>query len=200
MSSQLAASVIPEEQQARSGTYTLLGAVLNSPCSEQIVDLLTSIDVTGVSGESLPWNKLQGAIATADLEELAHEHHALFVGLGRGELLPYGSVYLTGFLQEKPLADLRTDLQQLGFEAAEHTHEPEDHAGALCEVMGIMAGSPDDFPHDTQKAFFSRHMGPWMTEFFDDLIKARDSGFYRAVGEFGRAFIAMEKRYFEMEV
>ena len=183
-----------------SGTYTLLGAVLNSPCSEQIVDLLTSIDVTGVSGESLPWNKLQGAVATADLEELAHEHHALFVGLGRGELLPYGSVYLTGFLQEKPLADLRTDLQQLGFEAAENTHEPEDHAGALCEVMGIMAGSPDDFPHDTQKAFFSRHMGPWMTEFFDDLIKARDSGFYRAVGEFGRAFIAMEKRYFEMEV
>ena len=63
-----------------------------------------------------------------------------------------------------------------------------------------MAGSPDDFPHDTQKAFFSQHMGSWMTEFFDDLIKARESGFYRAVGEFGRAFIAIEKRYFEMEV
>ena len=200
MSSQLVASVVPEEQQARSGTYTLRGALLNAPCSEQVVDLLTSIDVADVSGESLPWNKLQAEITNSDLEELAHEHHALFVGLGRGELLPYGSVYLTGFLQEKPLADLRTDLKRLGFETADDTHEPEDHAGALCEVMGIMAGSPDDFPHDTQKAFFSQHMGSWMTEFFDDLIKARESGFYRAVGEFGRAVISIEKRYFEMEV
>ena len=72
--------------------------------------------------------------------------------------------------------------------------------GALCEVMGIMAGSPNEFSHETQMAFFSQHMGPWMTEFFDDLIKARESGFYRSVGEFGRAFIAIEKQYFAMEV
>ena len=82
MSSQLAASVVPEEQQARSGTYTLLGAVLNSPCSEPVVDLLTSIDVTGVSGESLPWNKLQGAIATADLEELKEKAKSHYWGRG----------------------------------------------------------------------------------------------------------------------
>jgi TorA maturation chaperone TorD len=200
MNSQPAASVVSEEQQARSGTYTLLGALLNSPCSAPVVDLLTSIDISDSSGEALPWGKLQSGIVGADLDDLAHEYHALFVGLGRGELLPYGSVYLTGFLQEKPLADLRVDLQALGFEVTDSTHEPEDHAGALCEVMGIMAGSPDEFSHETQKAFFSQHMGSWMTEFFDDLIKARESGFYRSVGEFGHAFIAIEKQYFAMEV
>jgi len=200
MSLQPVALVVSEEQQARSGTYTFLGALLNAHCSEPVADLLASIDTSGSSGESLPWDKLQSEIDGADLEELAHEYHALFVGLGRGELLPYGSVYLTGFLQEKPLADLRTDLQRLGFEVTETTHEPEDHAGALCEVMGIMAGSPDEFSHETQKVFFSQHMGSWMTEFFDDLIKARDSGFYRAVGEFGHAFITIEKQYFAMEV
>ncbi len=194
-------TAVSEEEQARAGVYALLGNVLAQPCSEAVRDFLGSISLEGSAPDSqLPWARLQAEITTADLPELAHEYHALFVGLGRGELLPYGSVYLTGFLQEKPLADLRIDLKRLGFEAADDTHEPEDHAGALCEVMGIMAGSPDDFPHDTQKVFFSQHMGSWMTEFFDDLIKARESGFYRAVGEFGRAFIAIEKRYFEMEV
>ena len=200
MTSQPAVSVVTEEQHARSGTYTLLGALLNSPCSEPVVNLLTSIDISDSSGEALPWSKLQSGIVNADLDDLAHEYHALFVGLGRGELLPYGSVYLTGFLQEKPLADLRANLQELGFEVTDNTHEPEDHVGALCEVMGIMAGSPNEFSHETQMAFFSQHMGPWMMEFFDDLIKARESGFYRSVGEFGRAFIAIEKQYFAMEV
>jgi TorA maturation chaperone TorD len=134
------------------------------------------------------------------MQELAHEYHALFIGLGRGELLPYGSVYLTGFLQEKPLAELRQDLARLGLEVTEETHEPEDHAGALCEVMGLMAGAPTDYSHETQKTFFAQHVGSWMTEFFEDLVKARDSGFYRVVGEFGKTFIALEKKYFAMEV
>ena len=194
-------SAVSEEEQARAGVYALLGSVLAQPCSEEVLDFLGSISLDeSASDAELPWDKIQSEIVSADLEELAHEYHALFVGLGRGELLPYGSVYLTGFLQEKQLADLRTDLQRLGFEVTETTHEPEDHAGALCEVMGIMAGSPDEFSHETQKVFFSQHMGSWMTEFFDDLIKARDSGFYRAVGEFGHAFIAIEKQYFAMEV
>ena len=200
MNSQPAASTVSEEQHARSGTYLLLGALLNSPCSEAVVNLLASIETSDSSGDALPWSKLKSEIIAANLDDLGHEYHALFVGLGRGELLPYGSVYLTGFLQEKPLADLRTDLQDLGFETTDSTHEPEDHVGALCEVMGIMAGSPNEFSHETQKAFFSQHMGPWMTEFFDDLIKARESGVYRSVGEFGRAFIAIEKQYFAMEV
>ena len=98
-------------------------------------NFLTTIDA---GDTTLPWQQLQTEITNADMQELAHEYHALFIGLGRSELLPYGSVYLTGFLQEKPRADLRQDLARLGLETTDETHEPEDHAGALCEVMGLM--------------------------------------------------------------
>ena len=72
--------------------------------------------------------------------------------------------------------------------------------GALCEVMSTIVGAPNEFSYDTQSDFFAQHMGSWMTEFFDDLIKARESGFYRVVGEFGKAFIEIEKQYFDMEI
>ncbi len=192
---------ISEEDQARGGVYAILGAVLARPCNEEIRALIASIATDDApTSNALPWTQLKTELASSDLSELSQEYHDLFIGLGRGELLPYGSVYLTGFLQEKPLAELRTDLKGLGFETREGTHEPEDHAGALCEVMSIMSAAPDEFTHDTQKAFFEQHMGSWMTVFFDDLIKARESGFYRAVGEFGKAFIRIEKQYFDMEV
>ena len=194
-------SQISEEDEARSGVYALLGAVLVRPCSQELRAFIQSIGEDGDAVDGgLPWRELKEQITVADLEALGHDFHDLFVGLGRGELLPYGSVYLTGFLQEKPLAELRVDLRKLGFETSEGTHEPEDHAGALCEVMSIMTGTPDEFSYDTQKAFFETHMGSWMTAFFDDLIKARDSGFYRAVGEFGKSFMQIEKQYFDMEV
>jgi TorA maturation chaperone TorD len=188
---------VTQEEQARAGVYTLLGALLAAPCTQEVRNVLTTIDA---GDTTLPWQQLQTEITNADMQALAHEYHALFIGLGRGELLPYGSVYLTGFLQEKPLADLRQDLTRLGLETTEETHEPEDHAGALCEVMGLMAGAPTDYSHETQKTFFTQHVGSWMTEFFEDLVKARDSGFYRVVGEFGKTFIALEKQYFAMEV
>ncbi len=178
-----------------------MGALLTAPCSEALRDFIISIDDEGGNAQStLSWKHLKDEISTANLTEVAQDYHDLFIGLGRGELLPYGSVYLSGFLQEKPLAELRIDLGHLGFETREDTHEPEDHAGALCEVMSVIVGTPNEFSYDTQSNFFAQHMGSWMTEFFDDLIKARESGFYRVVGEFGKAFIEIEKQYFEMEV
>ena len=201
MSSQPASSILPEEELARSGVYALLGALLTAPCSEALRDFIISInDEDGNPHSTLSWKNLKDEVSNANLTEAAQDYHDLFIGLGRGELLPYGSVYLSGFLQEKPLAELRIDLGRLGFEAREDTHEPEDHAGALCEVMSIIVGAPNEFSYDTQSNFFAQHMGSWMTEFFDDLIKARESGFYRVVGEFGKAFIEIEKQYFEMEV
>ena len=96
-------SAVSEEEQARAGVYALLGSVLAKPCSSEVRDFLDSIPLDGAGADvQLPWQKLQSEIASADLEELAHEYHALFVGLGRGELLPYGSVYLTGFCRRSP--------------------------------------------------------------------------------------------------
>src|SRR5690606_34244937 len=110
------------------------------------------------------------------------EYFELFEGVGRGELLPYASYYLTGFLNERPLAQLRSDLGRLGLERAEGHFEPEDHLGTLCEVMsGLAAGRFDVAPGEDEH-FFVRHLLPWAERFFTDLEQARSARFYRTVG------------------
>ena len=117
------------------------------------------------------------AASIADRVELEAEYHALFIGLGRGELLPYASTYLTGFLQEQPLADVRQDFARLGFVRQEGVHEPEDHAGSLCQAMAALILAPDDYSTEEQHQFFTRHVGSWMSEFFSDLAGAKQAVF-----------------------
>ncbi|MFC1316248.1 MAG: molecular chaperone TorD family protein [gamma proteobacterium symbiont of Ctena orbiculata] len=126
------------------------------------------------------------------------EFHDLFIGMGRGELVPYGSWYLTGFLMEKPLGRLRDDLAMLGFQRQDGVTEPEDHVAALCEVMAMMIGEGIGFHQ--QSHFFESHMAGWLEHFFADLSEAKAAVFYRAVGRFGASFAAMEKRYLSMPV
>jgi TorA maturation chaperone TorD len=133
-----------------------------------------------------------------DAAAVAREYFDLFIGVGRGELLPYGSYYLTGFLHERPLARLRADLAGLGIERVEGQCEPEDHAAILCEIMaGLVAG---DFavPVERQRHFFDRHLAPWMGRFFADLEAAKGADFYRPVGAIGRLFIEIEAEAFAL--
>jgi TorA maturation chaperone TorD len=132
------------------------------------------------------------AAAGATPEQMGNEFFRLFIGVGRGELLPYASYYLTGFLHERPLAKVREDLAALGIERADRISEPEDHIAMLCEVMsGIVSGH---FSHDTidQRTFFDRHLKPWASRFFADLETESSTEFYRAVGAVGRVFIEIE--------
>jgi TorA maturation chaperone TorD len=129
---------------------------------------------------------------------VAQEYQDLFIGVGRGEVVPYGSWYMTGFLMDKPLALLRTDLQALGFERQPQVKEPEDHAGALCETMAMLIAEGRTL--DVQRRFFHGHMGPWMKPFFRDLGDARAAAFYRAVSQFGGQFIEFEEGYLTMLV
>ena len=145
------------------------------------------------------WEVLRLAGERANVASLDDEYHELFVGIGRGELVPYGSWYMTGFLMDQPLAVLRRDLAELGFERQQDIKEPEDHVAALLETMGFMAGD-DATSLDTQRRFFQSHMGPWMKTFFLDLQKAEAARFYRAVGQFGEQFIEFENKYLTMLV
>jgi TorA maturation chaperone TorD len=133
-------------------------------------------------------------------EAASHEYHALFIGIGRGELVPYASYYLTGFLNEMPLAKLRRDMARLGIARAETVKEPEDHIAALCEVMaGLITGAfgaPLDLT--AQQAFFDRHLASWSPVFFADLEKARAAWLYVPVGTLGRVFMGIEKTAFMM--
>lgn len=145
------------------------------------------------------WSSLRLSALRAQPSLLEHEYFAVFIGLGRGLLIPFGSWYLTGSLMEKPLVRLRMDLSRLGFERQPGVHEPEDHIAALCEVMAALVGDPE-IDHETQRAFFAAHLQPWSKRFFVDLQGVEVSAFYSAVGGLGEAIMTVEERYFAMPV
>lgn len=135
---------------------------------------------------------LSAAARQARIESVGREFHDLFVGIGRGEVLPYGSYYLTGFLHERPLAKLRDDLRRLGIERAAGVPEPEDHLGFLLEAYaGLLAGT-FDAPLEAGAAFWRAHVEPWAGRCFADIERADAARFYRAVGALGRTMIEIE--------
>jgi len=131
---------------------------------------------------------------------IEREFTALFIGVGRGELLPYASFYLTGFLNEKPLALLRKDMSALRISRAPNVYEPEDNIASLLEMMAGMItgrfGQPASLAQ--QQGFYNKHIGPWAGHFFADLEKAESSVFYAAVGAAGRAFTDIEREAFRL--
>lgn len=188
------------EVQARADLYGLLAALLRAVPTADLVGNLTGLAVDdGADDFSRALLGLRLAAREVSLPEIDDEYHALFVGLGRGELVPYGSWYLTGFLMEAPLGELRRDLERLGFERQDGVCEPEDHVAALCEVMAMLSGA-GGADLDTQRAFFDRHLGSWADRFFTDLETAEAAVFYRAVGRLGQAFVALERQYFTLEI
>lgn len=190
-----------QDEAPRANAYGLLGALLAAPPKEHLVTLLRQIDPVDEGRDQAmgqAWEVLRLAAAGAAVDGLDDEYHALFIGLGRGELVPYASWYLTGFMMDQPLAVLRSDLDALGFERQPDVHEPEDHVAALCETMSVIIGIPGEIPFETQKRFFDEHIQPWMSTFFLDLQKAKTARFYRAVGQFGYRFMEFEKEYMSM--
>ncbi|MCU7853951.1 MAG: molecular chaperone TorD family protein [Candidatus Thiodiazotropha sp. (ex Monitilora ramsayi)] len=195
-----AAGVRRNEQIYRSGAYSLLARLLRSPPDNQVMAQVSGFaKVEPVQDEmAIAMSMLGLSASTSDPKAVDDEFHALFIGIGRGELVPYGSWYLTGFLMERPLGRLRDDLAGLGFQRQEGVTEPEDHVAALCEVMAILI--EEESSVQVQSDFFDRHLADWMERFFTDLSDAGSAVFYRAVGRFGAAFISLEKRYLSMPV
>jgi TorA maturation chaperone TorD len=192
-------SITPEDR-ARAQIYQLLGTLLSNPPSAELLSGLAAIngDQTPVGQASQNLAKLA---ARTEVSSAEREFNNLFIGLGRGELLPYASYYLTGFLNEKPLADLRTDLMRRVIERNADVKEPEDHMGTLCEIMaGIIT---DEFACDSdlesQKAFFDAHLSKWAELFFTDLEEAQNAVFYAPVGSLGKAFMAVESEAFAIQ-
>ena len=188
------------EEELRAQLYRLLAYFLHKPADK---DGLTA--AAEMAGDDTDLGRAIAAFAhiaaKSDPAAIAQEYHDLFIGVGRGELLPYGSYYLTGFLHEKPLAKLRNDMSRLGIERRESVREPEDHIAALCEMMsGLIAG---DFGEpatlDEQKAFFDAHLGSWAKHFFTDLEAAKSSVLYGALGTVGRCFMDIEQVAFTMD-
>ena len=188
---------IDEVEAARAQEYALLATLLmRSPDA----DLLSRL--AGLRGDASPLGLAHAALGEAaehaDVESVGREYFDLFVGLGRGEILPYGSYYLTGFLYERPLARLRGDLKRLGIEQTPGQSEPEDHAAILCEIMsGLAAGTIEAQP-GSDREIFEKHMAPWIGRFFADLEQSKTAKFYAHVGALGQAFVEIEAEAFAL--
>lgn len=186
----------------RAENYATLALLLGEAPSAEALALLAGLTGDG-SDLGQAWTALAAAAAGADPAGVAREFFTLFVGVGRGELLPYASFYITGFLHERPLAELRGDLARLGIARQQGDHEPEDRLALICAVMAAYArgdlpgaGAAPDAPDEA--AFFARHLAPWAGAFFEDLDHAPAARFYRAVARVGRAFITTEQQAFAL--
>lgn len=191
--------VLPEDQ-LRAHQYQLLARFLASPPDAPLLTL-----ASGFEGDASDYGQALAALAARAREvtpaAAVREYHELFIGIGRGELLPYASYYITGFLNERPLAKLRGDMGRLGIARAEEVKEPEDHIAALCEMMaGLITGAfGEPLALRVQHAFFAAHLAPWAERFFEDLETAKAARLYVPIGTLGRLFMGIEATALEME-
>jgi TorA maturation chaperone TorD len=193
--SEEAVGVVDEVELARAQEYSLLSVLLLRSPDAQMLGRLAHL-----RGDESPLGlahvALGEAAARTDAISAAREHFTLFVGLGRGELLPYASYYLTGSLHGRPLASLRQVLQRIGIERVDGQAEPEDHAAILLEVMAGLAGGAIPAPAGTDREIFDHHLAPWIGRFFADLEHTVSADFYARVGMLGRTFIGLETQAF----
>jgi len=188
---------LDEVELARSQEYALLSSLLARAPDQALLERLADL-----RGDASPLGLAHAAVAEAAsgirAAQAEREYFNLFIGLGRGELLPYGSYYLTGFLHERPLARLREDLVRLGLERAAGQAEPEDHAAILCEVMAGLVSRRFPAAPGADRELFEKHLLPWIGRFFIDLERAETADFYRRIGTLGRAFVDMETEAFAL--
>jgi TorA maturation chaperone TorD len=197
--SQTAAPQIAEEDRLRADLYDFLAALLSHPPSKDLLAQAAALQGDDSAlGQAI--NTMARVARATSAKSVESEFNALFIGLGRGELLPYASYYLTGFLNEKPLAQLRSDMAAQRMQRAPNVFEPEDNIASLFDMMAGMIrgrfGAPVAL--DKQQAFFARHIAPWAQHFFSDLEAAKTSVFYAPVGSVGKAFIEIETQAFRM--
>jgi TorA maturation chaperone TorD len=188
---------VDDVDAARAQEYALLSVVLARPADAPLLSRLA-----GLRGDASPLGAAHAAVAEAashaDVARVEREYFDLFIGLGRGELLPYGSYYLSGFLHERPLARLRAHLARLGIERAAGQAEPEDHAAILCEIMAELVSGRFAAPRRSDRELFEQHLAPWIGRFFSDLECAQAADFYRSIGMLGRVFTTIEAQAFAM--
>lgn len=192
-----------DEELARAELYGLLAALYYAPPSPELLTQLgVAATVAPAEGGYLeePWRALVGAARGLDAASLAREYDALFGGVGKPEVYLYGSHYLSGFLNEKPLAALRGDLMALGLSRDDAMKETEDHIACLCEVMRyLIAGDDVAVANLTQqRAFFAKHLQPWVGTLCDTLQAHAAARFYAALAAFTRAFFSVEAQGFDM--
>ena len=188
------------EETARADLYGLLATLLYAPPPQSLLDMIGSAEVQGDSVLGHAWADLVTACKTAQQEAVREEYELLFIGVGKPEVMLYGSFYLSGFLMEKPLAELRTDLSLLGLQRSDDVVESEDHLASLCEVMRYLIAAYDVVHANlaAQEKFFNTHMRAWVLDCCDALQASSNANFYKLVARLARIFFEVEMQAFDM--
>lgn len=193
-----------DEETARAELYGLISELFYAPARpELLAQLRVAPTDAPTSGGFLEesWRQLVGVAREMDDQSIQNEHHTLFGGVGKPEVYVYASHFLTGFLNEKPLAQLRTDLADLGLTRDDTTmSETEDHVSYVFEVMRfLVAGDDVSVSNLTQQAkFFAAHVQTWVPALCDALQATPRARFYAALAELTRAFVSVEAQGFDM--
>ncbi|MEZ8102563.1 TorD/DmsD family molecular chaperone [Vibrio bivalvicida] len=179
-----------QQQTIRADIYLLLSSLYRQKPSTELIAFLSQLETEQAeSAMQLAWHKVKSAAVESSQEQLEDEYQELFIGIGRGEVVPFASWHLTGSLMEKPLASLRHDLGLLGLEREEQVKEPEDHFSALCEVMSVLSEEEEEL----QQVFFNKHLGTWFSSLIKQVNEAKNASFYLSVAELTNAFMTLEQ-------
>jgi TorA maturation chaperone TorD len=191
------------EELARAELYGLLARLwLAPPDAELLQQFAVAVTQAPESGARLeaPWQALVGALRQCSAADAAAEFDALFLGVGKPEVFAYGSFYLSGFLNEKPLAALRTDLAALGLGRDADALETEDHIAYGFEVMRYLIAGDDVAVCNLaqQRRFFRNHLQPWVERLLDTVQAHPRAATYAALAAFTREFMRVETQAFDM--
>lgn len=189
-----------QEEAARADMYGLLASLFFRPPQASVLEAIAGSASQTDSLLGNAWSRLADACRQMSEAQISDEYDRLFLGVGKAEILLYGSYYLSGFLMEKPLAELRSDLAELGLERPQHTAETEDHVASLFEIMRILILSEDSIETDLtkQKQFYAKHIQPWIHELCDTIESHPAADFYKNVANLARQFADIESQAFDM--
>ena len=191
---------LTDEDRLRAEMYEFLAALFRAEPSDALIGHVAKLqgDGSAIGSASSVLATLAGKLSN---DEIRDEYMRLFIGVGRGEVLPYASYYLTGFLNDKPLANLRNDMAAMGIERVEGVRDPEDHIASLFDMMAGLIRGVFDAPNDlaAQAAFFKKHIEPWAPLLMQDIEAAKAAVFFAPVGTIGRAFMDIESEAFDMD-
>ncbi|MGJ9417621.1 molecular chaperone [Massilia sp. CMS3.1] len=194
------------EDQARSDLYALAASLLLAPPDAALLAGLAAADPIKSNGSEHAladaWENLVLASSVMDASAVSEEFDLLFISSGTPVVNPYGSLYLSGFMNDTPLAELRADLARFGVGRVRGVFESEDHLGALCETMRVLIAGGAGIrrqPLGEQKAFFEARIAPWYARCLSDLRNAEGANFYRLIAAFVTALLAIEAEAFAVE-
>lgn len=188
---------LEQDQSLRIDIYLLIAQLLRESPSQDLLHFLAEIELNqGTQPMAIAWAKLKSVAQAGDVSKIEEEFQDLFIGVGRGEVVPFGSWHIAGALMEKPLSDLRQSLAELGFERNEDVKEPEDHMAALCEVMSLLIESSNDEPKAAfaiQKKFFNQHISSWYQSLVNHIQQSKSADFYLAVAALIEGYLSLEQ-------